>query len=72
MIVLPILTNSLIHFSLKGWGNVLFELGGLTCVLFAKRLFETTLLHRCSEDRPLDSDSLNVIPPLKVGQHNHA
>ena len=27
MIKLPIRTTSLIHFSLKGWGNVLFELG---------------------------------------------
>ena len=27
MSVLPILTTSLIHFSLKGWENVLFELG---------------------------------------------
>ena len=26
-IILPILTTSLIHFSLKGWENVLFELG---------------------------------------------
>ena len=27
MIILPIFTTSLIHFSLKGWENVLFELG---------------------------------------------
>ena len=27
MIIVPILTSSLIHFSLKGWENVLFELG---------------------------------------------
>ena len=27
MIIVPILTTSLIHFSLKGWENVLFELG---------------------------------------------
>ena len=27
MIMLPILTTSLIHFSSKGWENVLFELG---------------------------------------------
>ena len=27
MIMLPILTISFIHFSLKGWENVLFELG---------------------------------------------
>ena len=27
MTILPILTTSLIHFSLKGWENVLFELG---------------------------------------------
>ena len=27
MIILLILTTSLIHFSLKGWENVLFELG---------------------------------------------
>ena len=28
IIILPFLTTSLIHFSLKGWENVLFELGG--------------------------------------------
>ena len=27
MILVPVLTTSLIHFSLKGWENVLFELG---------------------------------------------
>ena len=27
MIIIPILTTSLIHYSLKGWENVLFELG---------------------------------------------
>ena len=27
MTILPILATSLIHFSLKGWENVLFELG---------------------------------------------
>ena len=27
MIILPLLTTSLIHFSLKGWQNMLFELG---------------------------------------------
>ena len=29
MIILPILTTPLIHFSLKGWENVLFELGSI-------------------------------------------
>ena len=27
MIILPIITTSVIHFSVKGWENVLFELG---------------------------------------------
>ena len=27
MVILPILTASLIHFSLRGWENVFFELG---------------------------------------------
>ena len=27
MIILPILTTSIVHFSLKGWENELFELG---------------------------------------------
>ena len=37
MIVLPILTISLIHFSLKGWENVLFELESERVNVFAVR-----------------------------------
>ena len=39
MIILPILTTSLTHFSLEGWENVLFERGSeRTCPLDPRRL----------------------------------
>ena len=38
MITLPILTTSLIHFSLKGWENVLFELGRERIILLRNYL----------------------------------
>ena len=37
MIIVPILTTSIIHFSLKCWENVLFELGGLSTGIFDSR-----------------------------------
>ena len=36
IIILPILTTPLIHFSLKGWGNVLFELGSERVISFCQ------------------------------------
>ena len=46
MIILPILTNSLIHFSLKGWENVLF-------IVFVSRWQEVLLAHGSKHENPL-------------------
>ena len=42
MIILPILTTSLMHFFLKGWENVLFELGSKTLKTVLQRFSGTT------------------------------
>ena len=53
-IILPILTTSLLHFSLEGWENVLFELGSernLTLSLpSSKRTFSEPLIEKYVSD----------------------
>ena len=57
MIILPILTTSLVHFSLKGWENVLFELGSGR-VKIALSIF----FHRCCSLPVFDSDAAQTSP----------
>ena len=55
MIILPILTTSLIHFSLKSWENVLFELGRESGT---SRVQTTAVSFRCFSSRCIRWGSL--------------
>ena len=80
MIILPVLTTSLIHFFLKGWEKVLFELGSERVNLYNSlqvceggpmcRVLSTKYTKNECRLEQFPSEFLVTIYPMKAASHS--